>query len=395
MPDPADDRTRRAQAPCRSSGTSAWVPAGTGAFKVGTHDNLETAAPSPVGAEIVVGAIKKMVSRFLRFCKFHASGSGRPGVKTMSCDELLADPANEVAHALDYAICATAYLLQVLSSAKSFRKSPLYTLVEELVQFWKVPTAGDVFEKAKSTMHWSAVGKALWYLWSQSNPQMVRELRRLASDPLDAGTHYLFYAAGELAAHHFGIAFVAELGKSGEKTPDLQVTKGDQQFWVEATAKQPRLPVDTGEVLRRMVNSIMQEKATKFKDPRFSPGVIFADIPDDYQDIREAGTQPLLKLSPDHLEALPDGRQLYRLHNDAAWKEHPENRNNVFAYVVAAFEAIDRSTYHVDQLLVTIRQVKSSEGQISFPIQHQLIVRKSAEVIALVELAKHIYVVND
>jgi len=148
----------------------------------------------------IVNVIRKTGAKLFRLRRIKALGSSRPEVESIPCSELLAEPANQVAHALDYAICATAYLLEVLSSDKSLQKSPLYTQVEELLQFRETPTEAHAFERVKRMMHWSAVGKALWYLWSNSTPQMRKELKRLASDPSDAGPHYLFYAAGELAS---------------------------------------------------------------------------------------------------------------------------------------------------------------------------------------------------
>lgn len=224
--------------------------------------------------------------------------------KTPPChvDEgVLGDPANEETDSLGYYFNATAHLLNVLYSEDKLRRSPMAEQVMALVRFWDAePSDRDntkAHDAAIDAHLFGVVGKALWCLWKRDDPQLRRELQRLASDPEAlVGTQYLFYVAGTLAAKGFAVSFVAEQGKHGEKTPDLHAVKGDQQIWIEANAKQPKRVVDTPEKIWQMIRDIIEEKSQKFSNPKYSPGMIVADISTAYHLVNENGTAPFLKL---------------------------------------------------------------------------------------------------
>jgi hypothetical protein len=86
---------------------------------------------------------------------------------------------------------------------------------------------------------------------------------------------------------------------------------------------------------------------------------------------------------------------VYPLYADPDWHKQPENQGNVFAYLVDEFAAIDRAKYHVAQCLITItRRVWRDGRQVAFPKGHQLIVHRSVEPDAMLDLSRHVYVVG-
>jgi hypothetical protein len=318
-------------------------------------------------------------------------------------EAVLQDPTNEENDSLTYYINATAHLLNVLSSVKKLKESPLHDQVEALIRFWDTsPGERDrtkAHDAAIDAHMFGVVGKALWYLWKGNDPQLHKEIGRLAHDPEAlVGTQYLFYIAGTLAAKGYNVAFVPEQGKHGKKTPDLHAVRGPQDIWIEANAKQPTRVVDTPEKIWQMIRDIIEEKSQKFVDPMFAPGMIVADISTAYHLVNENGSMPFLKLRRDLCRLL--GKDLsegfiYRLYEDDEWESHRENRGNVFAYLVEEFSRLDRSKHHVSQCLITItRQVLRGDRQISFPMGHQLVVHRSAEGQALTDLSRHVYVVD-
>jgi len=318
-------------------------------------------------------------------------------------EALLADPSNEESASLDYYFHATAHLLNVLHADAKLRKSSLYAQVMALVEFWNADPSErnntKAYDAAIDAHLFGTVGKALWYLRGKNDPQLRKELGRLATEESALiGTHYLFYIAGTLAAKGFNVSFVPEQGKHGAKTPDLLAEKDGRKIWVEANAKQPTRTVDTPEKIWQMIRDIIEEKSQKFSDPQYSPGMIVADISTAYHLVNENGTAPFLKLRQDLCRplgsSLADGF-VYRLCDDPAWEQHKENQGNVFAYLVDEFSRIDRSKRHVDQCLITItRQVLRDDKKLAFPKGHQLVVHRDAEQQAMLELSKNVYVVE-
>jgi len=331
-------------------------------------------------------------------------------------EAVLADPGNEESASLDYYFHATAHLLNVLHADAKLRKSPLYEQVMALVQFWNADPSErnntKAYDAAIDAHLFGTVGKALWYFRGKNDPQLRKELGRLATEEgALVGTHYLFYIAGTLAAKGFNVSFVPEQGTKGAKTPDLLAELDGRRIWVEANAKQPKRTVDTPEKIWQMIRDIIEEKSQKFTDAQYSPvksqkftdaqyspGMIVADISTAYHLVNENGTAPFLKLREDLCRplghSLADGF-VYRLYDDPAWEQQKENQGNVFAYLIDEFSRIDRSKRHVDQCLITItRQVLRDDKMLAFPKGHQLVVHRDAESQAMLELSKHVYVVD-
>jgi hypothetical protein len=156
--------------------------------------------------------------------------------------------------------------------------------------------------------------------------------------------------------------------------------------------------IDTPEKIWQMIRDIIEEKSQKFSNPKYSPGMIVADISTAYHLVNENGTVPFLKLRSDLCRRL--GKDLsegfiYRLYEDDEWESHRENQGNVFAYLVDEFSRIDRTKRHVAQCLITItRQILRDGRQIAFPKGHQLVVHRDAEAQALLDLSRHVYVVD-
>lgn len=316
---------------------------------------------------------------------------------------VLADPANEEKDAFKYHLNALGHLVNVLYADPALRKTPLFDRALGRIAYWA--TDEDARDNAIArevlfdTVYLAAVGKALWYIGDKRDPQRRVELDRLARDPgQEVGTQFLFYVAGVFAAKGYEVEFVPERGGSGKKTPDLNVSKGGKTHWVEANAKQPTRPIDTPEKLWQLIRDIIAEKKQKFVDPQYSPGVIVADISPAQHLINETGKPPYLKLRADLCRMLGDSLAegfLYPLYEDAEWRDQPENQGNVFAYLTEEFAGINRDRYHVAQCLVTItRHVYIGDGKVAFPRGHQLIVERASEADALVDLSRHVYVVE-
>jgi hypothetical protein len=247
----------------------------------------------------------------------------------------------------------------------------------------------------------SPVGRALWHLRDRlaADPQLRLELERLASDrEALVGNQYLFYIAGTLASKGYEVEFVPEQGKQQKKTPDLRASKGRKTIWIEANAKQPKREINSAERLWQLIRDIIAEKKQKFEEPKYSPGMIVADISTANHLLNETGSIPLLKLRGDLCRPLgpkDEGGFVYRLYEDTDWHTRPENKGNVFAFLVEEFAAINRERFHVHQCLITLtRQVWQDGHQVAFPRGHQLVVHRSAEDDALVDLSRHVYVVD-
>ncbi len=327
---------------------------------------------------------------------------GTPNVPPMHLEVdvgILNDPSKEESATLDYYLNACAHLFNVLSDDPSLRSSPLHELLQQIFATFQTPRENrnekDAIEATKWLALFGSVGKALWYLRPTADPQLRRELTRLANEPKQIiGNQFLFYIAGTLAASGHEIQFVAEQGKSEQKTPDLRASRTGKNVWIEANAKQPVTIINTPEKLSRLIRDIIAEKKLKFSDPKYSPGMIVADISPADHNVNEAAGIPGIKLRAELRKPLPNGGFIYQLFKDAEWEQQPENRGNVVAYIVNEFRAIDRSKHHVFQCLITLsRRVLQSDTALAFPKYHLLVVERSAEADALIELAKIVYVV--
>lgn len=316
---------------------------------------------------------------------------------------VLDDPSNQEKKPFVHYVQAVAHLMNVLHATPELRKSWLYDQVASLISFWHADPRDRNNEKAHDAfldLAWFApVGQALWHMRAKNDAQLRRELERLATDPeVLVGNQYLFYIAGTLASKGHDITFVPEKGNEGKRTPDLRATRGGKSIWIEANAKQPKRTIDTTEKLWQLLRDIIEEKKQKFEDPAFAPGMIVADISTAHHLVNEAGIRPSLKLREDlcrPLGASIDDGFLYRLYEDAEWHMQPENQGNVFAYITELFAAINRQRYHVSQCLITItRQIWRDGRLVAFPRGHQLIVHRSAENDALIDLSRHVYVVD-
>jgi hypothetical protein len=294
---------------------------------------------------------------------------------------------------------ACAHLFNVLCADASLQDSPLSELLQQIFATFQAPpenrSESEVLEAAKWLALFGSVGKALWHLRPTSDPQLRRELKRLANEPKQIiGTQFLFYIAGTLAAHGHAIQFVAEQGKSEQKTPDLRARKNGKNVWVEANAKQPVTNINTPEKLSRLIRDIIGEKKLKFADPQYSPGMIVADISPADHTVNETGAISGIKFRADFCKRLPNGGFIYQLFKDAEWEQQLENQGNVVAYIIEEFRAIDRSKHHVSHCLITLsRRVVQSGNALAFPKYHLLLVDRSAEADAPVELAKIVYIV--
>jgi hypothetical protein len=315
-------------------------------------------------------------------------------------DTILNDPSNEEGSiALDYYLNACAYLLNVLNANPKLRRSELAGLLQRVLAFFDMdPSERDnsgAIEQARWLGLFGVVGKALWFLRDKENPQLRRELKRLATEPLQiVGNQYLFYVAGTLAAKGYDIEFAKEQRKRKIKTPDLRASKAGKSTWIEANTKSPTIAADTPQRLAWMARDIIAEKKTKFSDPAYCPGLIVADISPANFLVNETGTFPHMKLDQKIVAPLPNGGSVCRLYDDPGWSACPENSGNVVRYVLDEFSQIDRSKYHVFQCLITVaRRAYVSTSGIAFPKFHLLLVDRSAEQDALFDLARWIYVV--
>ncbi len=205
----------------------------------------------------------------------------------------------------------------------------------------------------------------------------------------------LFYIAGTLAAKGFNVSFVPEQGKQGTKTPDLLAKKGGRKIWIEANAKQPKRTIDTPKKIWQMIRDIIDEKSQKFSDPKYSPGMIVADISTAYHLVNENGTVPFLKLRLNLCR--PFGRSLsegfiYPLYEDAEWKQHKENQGNLFAIWLTILA--DRSYQAVDHVSnITRQSCTTTYGCFSRKVTSSSYIGMP-ETAALTELSKIVYVID-
>jgi hypothetical protein len=313
----------------------------------------------------------------------------------------LRDPKNEEADPLAFRIAAVALLLNALRSESQLQSTALYRQVIELFEFINANPSDKTDSEAEMALldlEWLAtVGKALAHVGSADSPQFRREFLRFATDPDAAGNQFLFYIVATLGSRGYAVEFVPERGSTGEKTPDLKVTKGEITVWIEVNAKQPQRQIDSPERVRQLIRDIIFEKKQKFTAAEYSPGMIVADISPALHLANETGLPPVLKLRPDLCGPHPNFRDgfIYRLYEDSDWQERPENQGNVFSVTVEEFLGIDRSRYHVSQCLLALtRRVWRDGRAVAFPKAHQLIAHRTGQQNALVELSKHVYIVG-
>jgi len=317
-------------------------------------------------------------------------------------ETILANPANEETNALPYWIEACAYLFNLIIGDPDLSRLPIGDQLHALLSFWRTKrlsaARADLEDAALDLSYFGPVGKAVWYVTDKKDSQFKRELMRFATDAASAvGNHYLFYIVGTLAANGYKVGFVPEAGKQNRKTPDLWTDKNGKRIWIEANAKQPVRTIYSPEREWQLIRDILEEKKQKFSEAIYAPGLIVADVSPIAHRINKPGTvnaAPLVKTNANCCQPLPGGDFLCRLYDDPDWASRPENRDNIFAFVVQEFAAIDRNKYHVDQCLVTIsRRVVITGNNVAFPRQHQLIVTRRAEASALTELSRSVYAV--
>ncbi len=317
-------------------------------------------------------------------------------------ETILGNPANEETDTLQYWIQASAYLLNFVSADPGLSRLPIGEQIKALLLFWKTEglaaSQASLENAALDLSYFGPVGKAVWYVKDKADPQFKKELERFAINPTsEIGNHYLFYIVGTLAANGYELGFVREAGQQNKKTPDLWAEKSGKRIWIEANAKQPVRTIDSAEREWQLIRDIIAEKKQKFSEAIYNPGLIVADVTPIAHRINRPGTfgtAPMLKINADCCEPLGGGGLICRLYNDPDWASRPENRDNVFAFLVQEFAANDRSKYHLEQCLVTVsrRVVRDGNNQ-AFPRQHQLVVAQSSETSALTELSRSVYVV--
>lgn len=308
--------------------------------------------------------------------------------------------SEEETNTLDYWLEGTAYLLSVLRSDPKLRTSYLVEELMTLNEFMLSPTDERTFqtnaEAIRQLSNFGPVGKALWFLRKNDQPQLRKEFGRLATKKDQfIGTQFLFYVAGTFAGHGFDVEFVPESKGQKDKTPDLRTTKNGKTIWIEANAKQPVRNVDTPERIWQTIRDIIEEKKQKFSDQTYWPGLIVADISTVNEHMSTNSTAPLISVRENVCMPLPNGGFICRLYDDPDWAVRPENQGNVFSFLVEEFAKIDRSRHGVMQCLVVISRRSETDGaNFWFPRRHQLIVHRSSETDALVELSRSIYVVE-
>jgi hypothetical protein len=317
-------------------------------------------------------------------------------------ESILLTPSNEETDTLKYWIEASAYLFNFAIDDPELSQMIICDQLAALLTFWRTKSLKtspqDLEDAALDLSYFAPVGKALWYLPDKSDPQFKKEIRRFAAGPPTAiGTQYLFYIAGTLASHGFELGFVPEAGKESRKTPDLWAQKNGQRIWIEANAKQPKRVIDSPEKVWQLIRDVIAEKKQKFGDATYAPGLIVADVSPIAEEINRPGTlgsAPLVATQSDCCEPLAPNGFICRLYQDVDWPSRPENQDNIFAFLVQEFAAIDRQKHHVEQCLVTVsRRVVRLGNNLAFPRQHQLVVTRNAEKLALKELSRSVYVV--
>jgi hypothetical protein len=308
--------------------------------------------------------------------------------------------SEEETNTLDYWLDGTAYLLNVLRADPKLRTSYLVEELLALNEFMLSPPDERTFQKnaeaIRQLSNFGPVGKALWFLRKNDQPQLRKELGRLATEKGQfIGTQFLFYVAGTFAGHGFDIQFVPESKGQKNKTPDLRATKNGKTIWIEANAKQPVREVNTPERLWQTIRDIVEEKKQKFSDQTYWPGLIVADISPVYEHMSTNSTAPLISVDSHVCTPIPNGGFISRLYDDPDWAARQENQGNVFSFLVEEFAKIDRSRHGVMQCLVVIsRRMEADGANFWFPRRHQLIVHRSNETDALIELSRSIYVVE-
>lgn len=304
----------------------------------------------------------------------------------------------EEADSLAYYFYSASHLANVLFADPVRNERALQKMLP-IIGFWMAPPERRDMthaENAAIDLHfYGTVGKAFHLLRDRVNAQMMSELRRFLDDEkVVASNFFLFYVAGALAAHGYDVEFVAEESRDHVKTPDLVATKGSRRIYLEATTRQPRVPIGSAGRLRQLVQGILEEKRQKFADSRFHPGVIVADVSPVNYALSAAGTAPYLKLKDDLREPCPGGAFIYRIYRDPDFWSIPENRGNLLAYLLHEFAAMGAEAGVSQCLIADTRRVQPTDVGLEFPKRHQLVVDRRHESEAMTELAKTIYVVD-
>ncbi len=311
----------------------------------------------------------------------------------------LNDPGHVEHPTGDFYLHATGYLANWLHNERGFQDTWLHKQSISLLDYLETPKEErnhDAAEGAMLDLHlFGTVGSMLFRLSGHPSPQMRKALARFANNQNElVGNFFLFYLADRLAGADHQVDFVPEAGKREAKTPDLRTEKNGQRVFLEANAKQPTVEVDTPERLWRMIESLVCEKKQKFSDPAYHPGMIVADISPARYQLNESGAPPFLELRKDLAEPVPGGGFYYHLYNDPDWKQRAGNDGNVFSYLVEQFLDIDRTRYGVQQCLVTVtRRVLRNAGSLLFPKYHLLVVDRNAKAQAVLDLARHVFLV--
>ena len=210
-----------------------------------------------------------------------------------------------------------------------------------------------------------------------------------------------------LASAGYSIQFVSE---RNNKTPDFSASKNGKILYVEANAKQPKMPVDNPQKMQRLIQAIIEEKRQKFIDPKFWPGVIVADISPAHFWVNEHGLQPVFQLlealvEPDRKSLLvqsqgphgptyiPSGFQ-YPIYKDRGFFSRKYNNGNFLHYLASEFSKIDLSETQIIQCVLSItRHAQRVGGSVSFLKGHQVLMRKGYENLAFSEVCPHRYIV--
>jgi hypothetical protein len=289
-------------------------------------------------------------------------------------------------------------MVTTLKDDSKLRKSRVYEDAQAVLAWFEMPK--DKRPVPASTINpmlykLGTIGKALFFINAPIQGQLRSELTRFDHDGNFIGNWYLLNIAGDLAVSGYKIDFLKE---SGGKTPDFSATKNGKTLYVEANAKQPKVPVDNPTKIQQMVRDIIEEKRQKFEDPQYWPGVIVADISPASYLVNENGLPNRFELRgdlcvPDKTSIYPDAFE-YPVYKDQDFFDRPHNQGNFFHYLAQEFSQIDLAKTQVVQCILSIyRHANSQEGRTEFVKGNQLIIRKNFENLALKEIAPHRYIV--
>ena len=248
-------------------------------------------------------------------------------------------------------------------------------------------------------MLFGMVGKALFFLQSQTSPQFHRELRRLFTDLHQVRSNsWLFHVAGQLAKAGFTIEFISERAKEGEQVPDFKASKDDTTAYFEANTrsqKHKRIEGISSLLWEVMHGDKSSGKHLKFQGEAFDPGVIVIDVSSCDVDVNASGLPPYLRLRRDAIVRKGPNSYVYDLTRDTSFYSRIQNSGNIVDYAIKYFQQIDKSKYRVRAILVGISmKFIRQEGAISSPKGAFMIVDVNYPELAIQELAPAIYLVK-